>query len=825
MKSVSSLLALALAIVPVPASAQWEHHYPKVEGYGHQLYLEQEHLPILSSGPVYPAPSPDGATLAFAHQGWLWQLDLDSGVARRLTNAAGIDSRPRWSPDGQRIAFVRDSGSDTGIIVIARGGRQLLTIDTPAIDLDPEFTRDGKALLYTSARAGNLDLWRRDLTTGTDEQLTKGSRVARAARTLADGRLVYQEAAGPGQSVVIRDLHPAPNATGETASGKVLFQQGWMAHLSPDVHPAERAIVYGVGEGNMVRLAVMDVDRPAYPRWLTAPGNKALFPAWSADGSHIYFVEADARQQFHLMRIGAAGGAAQEVRVTRWGYGTGLGDLAIAVHSADGDGGESSAATPIAARVSITRADGHPVTNPAGSTFVDNQNGPVYFYIDGTTKLNLPAGEYRIVATHGPFSLPETKTVRVIAGQETDAELNVQRIWNAHAAGYVSADYHTHLNGSGVNELALPDLLLPMRGEALDYGAPMAWNQYNRFIDADRIGQKASAPDGTTAWLTQEVRSDYHGHIGMIGATSPFQPWFFGPNVPVYGNRDLHNGLVNPFAKAQGALATYVHPVGGDADPFADLSANPLPQELVIDGVLSDGIGLELVCQWTSPLGTAQAWYRFLNIGRAIPVTSGTDMMANFYRLPAIGTARSYLPATDAEDGYSAALDQVRDGRGFVTTGPAILFAIDGQAPGDVVGSGMREWSLDLISVGPVDRVEILVNGTVVQTLEGFEGKGQRTYRGAVNLPAGGWIAARAIGGKTAWPVMSFTHFAHTQPVWIDYVGSTDAQAARAAAQDLLAALDFSGANFRESYGADIPPGLVTRMGEARSKLTAIARE
>ncbi|MAF28120.1 MAG: hypothetical protein CL819_02615, partial [Croceicoccus sp.] len=479
MKSISSLLALALAIVSVSASAQWERHYPKVEGYGHQLYLEQEHLPILSSGPVYPAPSPDGSAIAFAHQGWLWLLDMDSGVARRLTDAAGIDSRPRWSPDSQRIAFVRDKGSDTAIVVVAREGRQLLTIDTPAIDLDPEFTRDGEALLYTSARGGNLDLWRRDLTTGTDEQLTKGSRVARAARTLADGRLVYQEAAGAGQGVVIRDLKPAPNAAKDTTDGDILFEQGWMAHLSPDVHPAERAIVYGVGEGNMVRLAVMDVDRPAYPRWLTGPDEKALFPAWSADGSDIYFVEADARQQFHLMRIDAAGGTPEEVRVTRWDYGTGMGDLTIAVHGADGDGGETSITAPIAARVSITRADGHPVTNPAGSTFVDNQNGPVYFYIDGTTTLNLPAGEYGIVATHGPFSLPETKTVRVVAGQETDAELNVQRIWNAHAAGYVSADYHTHLNGSGVNELALPDLLLPMRGEDLNYGAPMAWNQYN----------------------------------------------------------------------------------------------------------------------------------------------------------------------------------------------------------------------------------------------------------------------------------------------------------------------------------------------------------
>ena len=453
--------------------------------------------------------------------------------------------------------------------------------------------------------------------------------------------MVYQEADGPGQNIRIRDTDAATDGAVDAPRGEVLFQQGWMAHLNPDAHPTQGAIVYGVGEGNMVRLAVMDVDQPAYPRWLTTLDRKALFPAWSADGDTIYFSEADKQQQFHLMSVGAAGGTPEEVRIARWDYGTGMGELALAILGAGEAESGAGAAAPIAARVSITRSDGHPVANPHGSTFVDNQNGPVYFYIDGTTDLRLPAGDYRIVATHGPFSLPETQTIRVAAGRRAEAVLAVRRIWDAQANGFASADHHVHLNGSGVNELELPDLLLPMRGEALDYAAPMAWNQHNRFVDADRIGQKASAPDGTTAWLTQEVRSHFHGHIGMIGATTAFQPWFFGPTDPIYGNRDIHNGLVNPFARAQGALATYVHPIGDDTDPFADLAANPLPHELVIDGVLSDGIGLELVCQWTSGLGTAEAWYRFLNIGRVMPAPSGTDMMANFYRLPAIGTART----------------------------------------------------------------------------------------------------------------------------------------------------------------------------------------
>ena len=796
-----------------PASAQWTRHYPKVEGFGHQLYMEQEHLPILSSGPVYPAASPDGTSLAFAHQGWIWLLDLRSGVARRLTNSSGIDARPRWSPDGQRIAFVRDSGSDTAIVMVGRDSKALGEINTPAIDLDPEFTKDGKFLIYTSARGGKLDLWRRNLETGADEALTTGARVARSARALRDGRIVYQEAVGQALALKLR------NADGK--DGPILTQQGWMAHLNPDVHPRERAVVYGVGEGNMVRLAVMDVDQPAFPRWLTPASQKALFATWSADGSQIYYALADEKQQFKLMVVAAAGGASRAVPISKWDYGAATGSLTIATRSA----APGAALTQTPARLSITRADGHPVANPFGPTFVDNQNGPVYFYGDGRTTLELPVGDYRIVVTHGPFSRPEQQQVRVTPGRPVAAALDIKEIWEARRAGLVSADHHVHLNGSGVNELALKDLLLPMQGENLNLSAPMAWNQYNRFIDADRVGQKATAKDGTTTQLTQEVRSDYHGHVGMIGATKAFEPWFFGPTAPVYGNRDLYNGLVPPFAKAQGALATYVHPVDGTEDPFSDLAKNELPYELVVDGVLSDGLGLELVCQWTSPLGTAFVWYRFLNIGRAMPATSGTDMMANFYRAPAIGTARAYVPATNARDRNDSAVEQVRSGKGFVTTGPALLFAVDEKQPGGIVSSGDRAWSLELISMRPVDRVEIIVNGQVVQTLKGFGGNGNKKYSGKVTLPTGGWIAARAIGGETAWPIMSYTHFAHTQPVWIGRVGSTEPGAARAAAKDLLRALTYSENKFTESYGNAVPPGLVARIAETRRRLSGMAKE
>jgi TolB protein len=72
---------------------------------------------------------------------------------------------------------------------------------------------------------------------------------------------------------------------------------------------------------------------------------------------------------------------------------------------------------------------------------------------------------------------------------------------------------------------------------------------------------------------------------------------------------------------------------------------------------------------------------------------------------------------------------------------------------------------------------------------------------------------------------MSYTHFAHTQPVWIGRVGSTEATAARAAAKDLLKALSYSESKFTESYGAAVPPGLIARLTETRRRLSHIAAE
>lgn len=107
------LLGLALHAALFAHWAQWTHRYPKVAGLNHHVYLEGFELPVLNPGPSDPAPSPDGSSIALSARGYLWIYDESSGRARRLTRGRDLDFRPRWSPDGRSLVFVRDRGDET----------------------------------------------------------------------------------------------------------------------------------------------------------------------------------------------------------------------------------------------------------------------------------------------------------------------------------------------------------------------------------------------------------------------------------------------------------------------------------------------------------------------------------------------------------------------------------------------------------------------------------------------------------------------------------------------------------------------------------------
>jgi len=813
---------VAAAVLPALAGAQWTNRYPRNAGYGHHVYLEGYELPLLSAGPFDAAESRAGE-LVVAARGWLWRLDAASGVARRLTSGGGVDSRPAWSPDGRSLAFVRDDSRTLAVIIRDVPSGAELEVDR-GMAMDPVFTPDGGALLYANVSpGGDLDLWRYDIAARSKTRLTTEAGVELRPQVLPDGRaMVYvSKSRAGGDQVRLRT----------TADGRetVLLQGNIVSQTRPALSPDGKLLAFGWPSTTGWELRLMSVERPGPSIVLVSrPGGRPLVPSFSAAGDWVYFSEGDARQVPRLYRVPVTGGAVRPVAVQLWEAGTAMGRLVVETRcptcsaptgqGADGDGRS-------AARLMVTDAAGHPLVPDEGMVRFDGQNGRAFFYSSGTITLDVPAGAVTVRAVRGLATPEVSATVTVRAGEVVTASLSLAPLWEAQRAGWYSADHHFHLNYGGPLALQPTDLLPLLWGEDVDVATPMLANLHNRFEEQPLFDWRASGRGPVVRWA-QEVRSHFLGHVGLLGTSTLFWPWVWGPGYETYGRDDRPNADPLAHARREGGAGYYVHPVSGSRDPFSEQGVNTIPVALVADAAHGAIDLLEVVCLWSNAVGTTELWYRLLNAGFPVAPSGGTDVMTDFHRTMAVGSTRVYVrPAGPFNwDSYFAAL---KAGRSFVTTGPMLQLTVDGMGPGDVVQAGGRElpFTLTVASAVPVDSVAIVVNGRTVWSAPPPAAPGTRSYSGRVRVPAGGWVAARVVGPPVdRWPAMAEYAFAHTAPIWIGSRGSTDLAARRAAAADLLRALGVAERRLEAGYAGTEIPRLRAYFREARATLEALTR-
>ena len=186
--------------------AGWEDHLPVAMGAGvafaragpdgmsriYRVNLDGSGLARLTSGPHdgNPAPSPDGSLLAYTSGSDVYMLDVRRGVSTRLTHTpdryrAGL----AMSPDGTRIAFSRiDPGRLEQIFVMDVDGTHVRRVSRGDwYDFLPRWSPDGQRIAFTSSRDGSLGVYSMKL---------DGSDVTDLSRT--PGRL----ALGPGATVL-----------------------------------------------------------------------------------------------------------------------------------------------------------------------------------------------------------------------------------------------------------------------------------------------------------------------------------------------------------------------------------------------------------------------------------------------------------------------------------------------------------------------------------------------------------------------------------------------------------------------------------------------
>jgi TolB protein len=793
---------IALLLVATPARAQWTNRYQKVEPYGHHVYLEGYELPTMNAGPTAPAVSPDGMSVAFSARGWIWVLDLQSGRARRVTDGAAMDFRPAWSQDGSQLAFVRDDSRDTWIVVRDVETGAETTLNTDAIELDPTFGR-GEELIYASATAGGIDLWDRN-----GEMLFERSGIEVAPSLSDDGAVLVYVNKGGGDRIVARD-----RVSGEE---RVLATERILSQTRPEVSPDGRLVVYNWATQDGYELRVVAIDDPTTTvRIATGLRGMPLEPTWGPRAQWIWYTEAGRDEVMRLYRVAAVGGEPEEVPIRVWDWAGDTGVLRVTTRRVGEPG-------PVAARLAVRDGDGHPASPSTSYPQFGVGDGRIFFYTPGVIELIMPAGEATVSAVRGLVTPEITRTVEVPAGGVAEVGIDLEPVWDARAAGYLSGDHHFHLNYGGPYRLEPDDLVAMMDGENLDVATPLLANLHNRFEDQQYWGWEH---DGRLPLIRfgQEVRSHFLGHLGLLDSATLFWPWIWGPGYQVYGADDRPNGEALAHARAEGGLAGYVHPADGYPNepgaPFAAGSLDTWPVMQAVDGVLGNMDWLEVACLWVDEIGTSETWYRFLNLGVPILLEAGTDVMNNFYRTMAVGTTRIYVN-TDGNTSFEAYWRGFREGRSFVTTGPVLLLDLDGAEPGDATAGGrLAAFRIDLASAVPVERVEVVVNGQVQWSETGLAMPGAKEYAGTIELPAAGWVAVRAHGGAQSWPAMDQRVFAHTSPVWIDHVGSVDPDAAARAAADLMPVIDAAWSSLRAAYGDAPTPRIDAEFEAARDKL------
>jgi tricorn protease len=281
----------------------------------------------------FPSLSPDGKRICFSWHGDLWLVPSTGGAAARLAMLPGYDTRPKWSPDGQTIAFMSNRAGNNDIYTIpAAGGSPTQITFHSADDVLGDWSPDGKQIVFSSARESRSSLlYSVRLSDGRLRKLTDDEQALQAPAVSPDGKLV--------------------------------------AYVRGSANPVRKGY-HGSANGEIYLLPTADPKKA--PRRLTNYNGNDLWPLFTADSKTIYYV-TDRSGTANVWQMPVTGGPGRQI--TRYQAGAvrypsisqdrksmafecdfGIWTLAL-----------NGKATP--ARVLVTAADDQPSPGPATRTF------------------------------------------------------------------------------------------------------------------------------------------------------------------------------------------------------------------------------------------------------------------------------------------------------------------------------------------------------------------------------------------------------------------------------------------------------------------------
>lgn len=124
--------------------------------------------------------SPDGNSIAFALLGDIYTMPITGGTPVRIAEGLAWEVQPRFSPDGNRIAFTSDRGGGDNIWIMNRDGSDKKQVTKEEFRLlnQPSWSPDGRYVVakkhFTTQRSlGTGEIWIYHVSGGGGVQLVK----------------------------------------------------------------------------------------------------------------------------------------------------------------------------------------------------------------------------------------------------------------------------------------------------------------------------------------------------------------------------------------------------------------------------------------------------------------------------------------------------------------------------------------------------------------------------------------------------------------------------------------------------------------------------
>jgi hypothetical protein len=464
---------------------------------------------------------------------------------------------------------------------------------------------------------------------------------------------------------------------------------------------------------------------------------------------------------------------------------------------------------PVAAKLRVLETGTNHTYMPAGAikTMPPSTNPAVrrYFYARGSYEVAVPPGRYQIEAVRGICHEAAVDYTEVGSGLTHVVDFRIPVLRDLHGSGWYSGNTHTHYHVQ-IEEDPDDRLRMVPPAEDLDVSvisylirndSPYITNRY----PVGRLPQFSR--DGVIMDMGEEARNNRaftdfgYGHVLFLNIPRAVEPVSTGllarnPNAPDFPTLSM----LCTEARRIGGTTVWCHNGSGVESPVA-AALGQMDAYNVGDGLEAD----------------YDRYYRLLNCGLRIPVSSGTDWWIYDHNRVFVQVEGSF--------NYDSWIAGLRAGRTFVSNGPLLEIQVDGKGPGSSVEcKGAVEVTVNAISRLPFERVELIYNGAIVADQPAWKEREAKLQR-RIEVDRGGWMAARVTGGGRTHA--NHAVFAHTSPVYVRVPGtpSRHASAAGTFVDEIEDSVRFIRKSYRFASDADraVAVGMFERARAAYIKL------